>query len=186
MRTVTWFVMTSLDGYVEGLGHDLSWAKNDGGAFSAERSESVDTILLGRRTYELMEQFWPTPAASAQSPAIAAFMNDRRKLVASHEPFDPGWENTTVVSGDVPAEIARFKAEPGGDVTVLGSNALCVNLVREDLIDAVQVLVHPVALGGGTSLLAGLPAPIDLARTGAREFDDGTVLLTYEPVGGRA
>jgi len=181
MRAISLFVMTSLDGYVYGPGGDLSWARNDGEAFSPERSESTDAILLGRRTYEMMASSWPTPEAREQSPEIAEFMNDRRKLVASHEPFEPDWENTTVVSGDIPAEVAKLKEQPGGSIIVLGSNELCVSLVPAGLVDVFQVLVHPVVLGDGTSLFAGLLEPVYLTRTGSREFGDGTVLLTYEP-----
>lgn len=77
-------------------------------------------------------------------------------------------------------------AQPGGDATVLGGNERCVSPVAGDPIDAVQVLVHPVVLGSGTSLLAGLASPVARSRAGLRAFDDGSTLLTDEPAGRRA
>ena len=169
----------SLDGYFEAPGHDLSWAKNDFEAFSPEQSQEVDTILLGHRTYEMMKSFWPTPQAEQVAPEIARFMNAKNKVVASHEPFEPGWKNVTVISGDVAGAVKKLKQLPGKDIIILGSNNLSVSLMREGLIDEFQILVNPVAIGEGTSLLAGLPKRADLTLTETRKFDSGTILLTY-------
>ncbi len=184
MRRIFLFMNVSLDGYFEGPDHDISWTKSDFDAFSAEESRAVDTILLGHRTYDLMKRFWPTPQAAESAPEIASFMNDRRKLVASHAPFEPGWNHVTVLSGaDVPAQVRQLKQQPGGNIIMMGSNELCVSLMREGLVDEFQLLVNPVVLGDGTSLFAGLPDRAGLRLAETRQFKGGTVLLRYEPAG---
>jgi dihydrofolate reductase len=185
MRKLFLFMNVSLDGYVEAPGHDLSWAKNDFEAFSAERSRDVDAMLFGRRTYEMMKNFWPSPQAREVAPEVAQFMNERRKYVASRQPFDPGWGRVTMLSGDAVAAVKKLKEGPGGSIIMLGSNTLCASLMAAGLVDEFQVLVNPVVLGEGTSLVKGLPKKIDLDLTDIHRFDSGTVLLTYTPNKGK-
>jgi dihydrofolate reductase len=182
MRRIFLFMNVSLDGYFEGPGHDISWTKGDYEAFSPAESQEVDTMLFGRKTYEMMRSFWPTPAAAEFAPEVARFMNERRKVVVSHASFDPGWDKVTVISDDVAGEIRRLKEGPGQNIIILGSNNLCVSLMQEGLIDEFQILVNPVVLGAGTSLFEGLPKPAGLRLTATQAFKSGTVLLTYEPV----
>src|SRR5437870_1441699 len=178
MRKIFLFMNVTLDGYFEGPDHDISWAHSDFEAFSAEQSREVDTLLLGRKTYDLMKSFWPTPQAAQMAPEVAEFMNDRRKIVASHESFEPEWSNVTVIN-DVAKEVKKLKEEPGGDIIILGSNTLCVSLMQEGLIDEFQIVVNPVALGQGTSLFKGLSQRAELALVETRRFKSGTILLTY-------
>ncbi len=183
MRRIFLFMNVSLDGYFEAPGGDLSWAGHDYEAFSPESSAAVDTILLGRRTFEMMRSYWPTPPAAEMAPEVARFMNDRSKVVASHAPFDPGWQNATVITGDVPEAVRQLKAQPGKEIIVMGSNILCVSLLTHGLLDELQILVNPVVLGAGTPLFRGLQEPIPLALKSSRQFQSGGVLLTYEPAG---
>lgn len=172
----------SLDGYFEGPGHDISWSHDDFEAFSLEQSKEVDTLLFGRKTYELMKGFWPTPQAEEIAPEIAKFMNEKLKVVVSHNSFEPGWNNVMVISDDVAGEVRKLKEQPGKTIAMFGSNNLCVSLMQEGLIDEFQILVNQVALGEGTSLFKGLPKKAELRLTETRKFESGTILLTYEPV----
>ena len=183
MRKIFLFINTSLDGYFEGPGHDISWSKGDYEAFSPEESQGVDTILLGHRTYDMMASFWPTPQAQEVGPEVARFMNEKLKVAASHQSFDPGWKNVRVISGDVPAAVKQLKEQPGKNIIILGSNNLSVSLMQAGLIDEFQVLVNPVALGAGTPLFTGLTRRANLKLVEARPFKSGAVLLMYEPVG---
>jgi dihydrofolate reductase len=108
MRKIFLFMNISMDGYVEGPNHDLSWSKGDFEAFSEGESGQVDTILLGRKTYEMMKSFWPTAQAQEMAPDVARFMNEKLKVVASHSPFVPGWQNVRVITGMSP-EIRKMK-----------------------------------------------------------------------------
>ena len=182
MRKIFLLMNVSLDGYFETPEHDISWATGDFEAFSPEAGEEVDTLLFGHRTYEMMKSFWPTPQAEQAAPDVARFMNEKRKVVASRHNFDPGWQNVTVISGDVPGEIRRLKEQPGKTIAMFGSNNLCVSLMQAGLIDEFQIIVNPVALGEGTPLFKGLPAKTGLALVDTRPFKSGAVMLTYNSV----
>lgn len=89
MRKIVLFMMVSLDGYFEGEDHDLSWhnAKNEEfKRLEAENAVTTDTILMGRVTYELMRNFWPSEMAASMDPVTAKFMNETKKYVVSHGP----------------------------------------------------------------------------------------------------
>ena len=182
MRKIFLFMNMSLDGYFEDQGHDISGFKTDYEAFSSQESQEVDTLLLGHRTYEMMK-FWSTPQAAEAAPEVAKFMNEKLKIVASHAPFEPGWNNVRVISGDVVGAVKKLKAQPGKNMIMFGSNTLCVSLMQAGLIDEFQIVVNPVVFGGGTSLFNGLPMKAELALTESRRFKSGAILLTYQPAG---
>jgi len=171
----------SLDGYFEGPGHDISGFKTDNEAFSSGQGREVDTILLGRKTYEMMK-YWSTPQAEENAPEIATFMNEKLKLVASHKSFEPGWKNVTVISGGVVGKVKQLKEQPGKNIIIFGSNNLCVSLIQAGLIDEFQILVNPVVFGEGTSLFKGLPKKAELTLTQTHKLISGAILLTYEPI----
>ena len=176
------FTIISLDGYFEAPDHDISWFNADDHhfeAFSLEQSREVDTLLFGRRTYEGMKSYWPTEYARQTDPEIAQFMNGNPKVVATHHPFEPDWSPTTVISGDIPAEVRALKAQTPGTIAIFGSNELCVTLMPHGLIDEFRIMVSPIALGAGTPLFKGLPQHIPLTLTDTRRFESGKVLLTY-------
>lgn len=177
-------MMVSLDGYFEGLGHDLSWhnAKNEEfKRLQAKHAVESDAILMGRTTYELMASFWPTPMAKEMDAETAKFMNETRKFVVSHAAFEPGWQNVSVLHGDVSAQIRKLKEKPGQEIALLGSNKLCVSLMADGLVDEFRIMVNPVVLGDGTSLFAGLTQRPHFILIKTRKYASGNVLLTYRP-----
>ena len=182
MRRIFLFMNVSLDGYFEGPDHDISWTSHDYEAFTPDSSAAVDTLLFGHKTYDMMKSFWPTPQAAQTAPEIARFMNQKLKVVASHRPFDPGWQNVRVVSNSVAGEIKQLKEQPGADIIIFGSNNLCVSLLQWGLLDEVQLLVNPVVLGRGASLFQGLPEKVALKLTASQPFETGNILLTYQPL----
>jgi len=184
MRKISLFMHVSLNGYFEGPNHDISFFKqgDENNAFFREQTSEGATMLFGQRTYELMKSWWPTQQAKEANPEMAKFMNETPKVVVAHQPFEPGWNNVTVISGDVAGEIRKLKEQPGKHIVILGSNTLCVSLMQEGLVDEFQIMVNPVALGDGTSLFKGLPEKADLKLLKTREFKSGNILLTYEPV----
>jgi dihydrofolate reductase len=178
MRKIFLFMNVSLDGYYEGPEHDISGFHNDFEAFSSGESQQVDALLFGHRTYEMMK-FWSTPQGAERAPEIAQFMNERQKFVASHQPFEPGWNKVTVLSADVPGAVRQLKEEPGKTIAIFGSNNLVVSLMEKDLIDEFQIMVNPVAFGAGTSLFKGLTKKAALRLADTHPFKSGAVLLTY-------
>ncbi len=182
MRNITLFMNVSLDGYFEGPDHDISWTIRDDEAFSSADNDGTGTMLFGHRTYDMMKAYWPTPQAAQNMPEIARYMNENLKVVASHKPFEPGWQNVRVISHGLRQEIEQLKQQPGKDIIIFGSNTLCVSLLQWSLLDEVQLLVNPVVLGRGTSLFQGLPEKANLKLTKTKQHKSGNLLLTYQLV----
>jgi dihydrofolate reductase len=181
MRRVYLFMMVSLDGYFEGEDHDLSWHNVDGefNDFAHEQLRETGALLFGKRTYDLMAGFWPTPQGQADDKEIAATMSALPKVVVSNRPVRPSWQPTKVVTANVHEEITKLKLESGKSIAILGSNALCVSLMEAALVDEFRLMVNPVAIGKGTPLFAGLAKRVKLNFVGSRAFKNGNVLNRY-------
>ena len=137
-------------------------------------------LLLGRRTYDIFAKYWPNQGPDND---FAATMNGLPKYVVSttlHEPL--AWQNSHVIGGDVPEELRRLKAGDGDDLHVIGSADLVQTLVRHDLVDAYELMVHPVVIGTGKRLFQEeQPQPVPLKLVDSKATTTGVVLLTYEP-----
>lgn len=180
MRKIFAFLMSTMDGYDEGPAQEFDFWNLDQefDEFSVTQLDEADTLLFGRVTYEGMAAYWPTSAARQDSPAIADRMNGYSKLVVSRTLARADWPGTKIVRD--PAELAELKGRPGKDIALLGSSALTVTLVRLGLLDELRIMVNPVALGTGRSVLRGGGLRrYRLLRT--RVFDSGNVLLCYRP-----
>ena len=144
--------------------------------------DGVDTILLGRRTYELFVQFWPT--ASSDREIIADRLNALPKLVFSNTLREApwgDWQPAEVVRGDAVAEIRRLKAQAGKHMVLWGSLSLAQALIAADLIDEYHLQLCPTIVGGGRRLFASRDDYARLRRVAVRTYDTGVVFLHYEP-----
>src|SRR5918994_6028728 len=144
--------------------------------------ESVDTILLGRRTYELFVDFWPT--ATTDKEVIADRLNALPKLVFSNTLSEAPWGQwppARVVHGDAVAEIKRLKAEEGKHMVLWGSLSLAQDLIAADLIDEYHLQICPTLVGGGRPLFPTRQGYANLERRNLRTYDTGVVFLHYEP-----
>ncbi|TDE14999.1 dihydrofolate reductase family protein [Jiangella asiatica] len=181
MRKIFSFLMVTMDGYDEGPAREFDFWNLDPefDEFSVEQLDEADTLLFGRVTYEGMAEYWPTEGARADLPEVADRMNGYPKLVVSRTLERADWPDTRIVRD--PAGLAELKRQPGKDVVVFGSSALTTSLVRLGLLDELRIMVNPVALGAGRSVLAGgSRGRFRLLRT--RVFDSGNVLLCYQPL----
>jgi dihydrofolate reductase len=183
MPRVLVFNQVSLDGYFTDRNGDMSWAHKDDPewtAFASENAKGGGTLLFGRKTYEMMANFWPTKAAMEQMPAVAKGMNDMQKVVFSRTLDKAAWKNTKLVKGDLVAEVRKMKKAPGTDMVILGSGTIVSQLTQAGLIDEYQLVVDPVVLGEGRTLFEGVKDKLNLKRTNARTFGNGNVVLTYQ------
>lgn len=177
--------MISLDGYFEGPNRDLSWHTVDEefNNYAADLLDSLDALLFGRVTYQLMADYWPSPAALTDDPMIAAKMNSLPKVVFSTSLQKVDWSNTRLVKEDAAAEVTKLKRQSGKDMAVFGSSDLASMLSEHGLIDEYRIIVNPVVLGHGKSLFAGLEHPLKLTFSSALPFTSGLVMLTYQRAG---
>jgi dihydrofolate reductase len=152
----------------------------EGDKFKLDELLAADALVLGRVTYQGFANAWPSITDQA---GFADKMNSMRKYVVSTTLTDAEatWKNTTVIRGDAAAEIARLKAQPGGDLLVAGSRQLTQTLVERGLVDEYRLMVFPVVLGSGKRLFQDVTAVARLALREATTAGSGIVLLTYHP-----
>ena len=184
MRRLTVFNLMTLDGYIAGQGGDISWHNVDEEfqELAHGASNSGNTLLFGRVTYELRAGFWPTPEAIKADPIVAAGMNKSEKIAFSRTLQKADWNNTRLVKDDMIGEIRRLKAGSGRDLTILGSGSIVSQVAQEGLVDEYNILLNQVALGKGKTMFEGLKSRIALKLTETRKFGNGNMLLKYEPV----
>ena len=139
------------------------------------RIASAGAHLYGRRSYELFRSVFTGPAA----PPHAGLMTSTPKIVVSTTLERPDWGPTTVISSDVSAALARLKGQPGKDITVGASGTLVRFLLRERLLDELQLLVHPVIAGAGARLFEGYGESLPLTLTHSHAHANGVVALHY-------
>ncbi len=184
MAKLSAFVFTSLNGYLSGPDGSIGWHRHgpEEKAFAAESLRRGNTLLFGRKTYDLMAGYWPTPQAIAADPVVAEGMNKAEKIVFSRTLGRPVWNNTSVVADNITEEVRRLKHRHGKDMTILGSGSIVSQLAERGMIDEYQIMVDPVALPEGMPLFHGIARSFDLKLIATRAFQSGAVLLTYQPL----
>ena len=187
MRRVILEEWLSLDGFAEDKAGRLDFFPSTEANKFSDRDQlkfldSVDTILLGRRTYELFVGFWPT--VSPDKEIIAERLNSLPKIVFSNTLREAPWGDWSparIVSGDALAEIKRLKGEDGDHMVLWGSLSLAHQLIAANLIDEYHLQICPTILGGGRTLFPTLQEYAQLERKSIRTYETGVVYLHYEP-----
>ncbi|MFG2111697.1 dihydrofolate reductase family protein [Streptomyces sp. NPDC048718] len=180
------FLSVSLDGYVEGDHHDLGWQRvgEELHRHFNEELSAMGGFLSGRRTHQMMAEFWPAADTAPDStPAMREFAGiwrDTPKTVYSTTLWRADW-NTTVVPRVDTAEVRALAASATGDLA-LGGATLAAAFRELDLIDVYQLYVHPALVGRGTRLFPPTDTTADLRLDRTRTFPDGVVMLRYERV----
>jgi dihydrofolate reductase len=189
------FNWMTADGYFAGPDGNLAWVVPDEeqAKAAAEGIPEFDTVLFGRRTYELFEGFWrhavdDSPTApdphrpgqrSREHRAIAIWLNETTKVVFSRTLKDVTWRNSYVLHALDPGEIETMKRQPGKDMIVFGSGSIVSQFTQHGLIDEYQFVVCPILLGSGRSLLRGVSQHSRLDLLEAKAYPSGDVLLRY-------
>jgi dihydrofolate reductase len=149
--------------------------------FITETYQRADAFLFGRRTYDVFAPYWG--AMDRGSHPIADALNAKPKYLASTTITDPQWADTTVLSGDLAADIGELKAKPGGELQVHGSGALIRWLLAHGLVDELQLLVVPVVVGQGRRLFPDAGPDIALELVDSRADSKGVTIQVYRPAG---
>jgi dihydrofolate reductase len=174
MGTIQSSLFISLDGVIESpeTWH-FEYFNDEMGEVVGAAMSATDATLLGRQTYDEFAAYWPN--ADPADP-FTEQMNGARKYVVSSALTEPSWQNTTVVNGDVKAELARLKQDTRLGTT--GSATLVRWMLEQGLVDELHLLVHPVVVGRGKKLFAdGAKVPLELRS--ANTFSTGVVHLVY-------
>jgi dihydrofolate reductase len=142
-----------------------------------ERLSGCDAMLMGRRTYEAFAKIWPP-----QTTDLANRLNGIRKYVFSSTLEKADWNNSTIMRGDVAAQVTKLKQQDGRDLAIYGHGLLGQTLLAHGLLDELQLSIHPLLVGSGMLLFRDGEAR-RLRLVSARTFGTGVVVLSYQPTG---
>ncbi len=182
MRKITAGLFVSLDGVVESPEKwQLPYFNDEMGEAVGLAMAAADAMLLGRVTYQEFASYWP--GVSSEEQPFAGYMNDTPKYVVSTTLDTVGWNNSTLIKGNVAEEITRLKQQPGKNIGITGSATLVQSLLRDDLLDELGLMVHPVVVGSGKRLFEEGGSPKGLKLVDSKTFSTGVVYLTYQPAG---
>ncbi|TMV43747.1 dihydrofolate reductase [Paenibacillus mesophilus] len=179
MRKVIASEMLSIEGFMEEERGQLDWFVQDEelNDYAMNLLDSVDTIIYGRITYEMMAGFWPYAPGS-----FAARTNELQKYVVTgtlkETPWGT-WNNARPLSGTLAEEIERLKKQPGKDMVIYGSGSIVRELTEHGLIDEYRLIVNPVLLGKGKPLFGEFSGRIHLKLNEAKVFPSGVIALAY-------
>lgn len=183
MRTLTFAMNVTLDGYTAAPGDDLGWSNPSDELFQfwSDRVAATGLALYGRRLWEGMASHWPRadqqPGVTAAHAEYARRWRAMPKVVFSST-LDAVDHGARLVSGDAVAEIARLKAEDGGVIDIAGAT-LASAAIRAGLVDEYVLLTHPVLVGAGTRFFSPLDDWVNLELVETRPFPDGVLLTRY-------
>ena len=140
--------------------------------------DRADALLFGRRTYEAFAEAWPR--ITDPDDPFTERMNGLPKYVASHTLTDTTWSPSTILGGDVVAQVAELKARPGGELQVHGSARLAQTLLAAGLIDEVRLVVTPTVLGQGRRLFPAEGPAVGMRVTHSSTTPGGLTILVLE------
>lgn len=147
------------------------WIKNE--------IESAETLLLGRKTYEMLAPFWGSQTNDDMGPATK--LNNMTKVVISNTIKESIWKNTEkIISKNIVEEIKNLKKQQGGDILISGSGKLVLTLLNVNLIDELHLLVHPTIYGKGSKLYKSEMESTKLKLIEKKDIDLGVVALSYQ------
>lgn len=168
MRKIILNLAVTLDSFIEGPNGEFDWCLTDQDYGMEELMERIDTILFGRKSYEVMLRFDPSPYP------------DKMKYIFSNS-YTSSSPLTEVIGGDIVNEIKLLKAKPGKDIWLFGGAELITILINNKLVDEFQLSVHPLLLGNGKLLFSDIKKRVLLKLIKTKPYSSGLVQLFYEP-----
>jgi dihydrofolate reductase len=177
---------TSLDGFVAGPKGEMNWIHADEELFdyAGQRTNEADLALYGRKTFEMMEGYWPNagsqPNASRHDVQHSAWYNKVEKIVMSKTLDASKFKNTKVIGANFAKEISQVKNDVGSEIIIFGSPSAGHSLMAENLIDEFWVFVNPIVLGEGIPLFKNKKIKLKLLTSKA--LNSGVVCLHYERI----
>jgi dihydrofolate reductase len=184
MRKIIANLFISLDGVVEEPGNwHFPYFNDEMGAAVDAVLGSVDTMLLGRKTYDDHAGAWPErEAAGGEDAEFAKGLGDARKIVVSRQRPELSWRNSELLEGDLVEGVTALKNEPGErHIAMSGSISVVRQLLAAGLLDELHLLVHPIAVRKGMRLFDEGERPIPLELLSSQTFSTGVLHLVYGP-----
>ena len=194
MRKIILSMQMTLDGFSTGPNEEMDYLP----PFSNEKMwkdlhaemwrnlEAADTFILGRRTYQIWEQYWPAVANNPQSTEsdkrFSRLADETQKIVISKTLDRVEWKNTKLIKSNITDEIQKLKQQIGKNLIVAGGATVAQTFASLGLIDEYMIIVHPVIIGKGKLLLKDLNVRQKLKLIGTKTFNSGAVELAYSRI----
>jgi len=178
MRKLTAGLFHSVDGVVEApYKFQFDSFDDELGAELGKTMAATDTVLLGRVGYTEWAGYWPT---AQQDGEFAEFINTVPKFVASHTLTAPlGWQNSTLIEGDLESFVRDLKQQPGGDIAVMSSISLVRQMLFAGLLDSLALITHPLVAGEGRKLFEPGDPTTRLVLQNSVRTSKGNIVATY-------
>jgi dihydrofolate reductase len=177
----------SVDGYIAGPNGEMDWMIVDDKLknYVFELTESVDTIILGRKMTDGFVSYWSDIMTKPDDPfyELAKKLMEIPKVVFTKTLKKSQWVNTTLATGDLTDEIMKLKSESGKDIVVYGGATFDSSLIKAGLIDEFHLFVNPAAMGNGMAIFKDISEIQKFTLIKSTPFDCGIVELHYEPKG---
>ncbi len=194
MRKIILSMQMTLDGFSTGPNDEMDYLP----PFTDEKMwkdlheemwknlEAADTFILGRRTYQIWEQYWPAvgnnPQSTESDKRFSRFADESQKIVISNTLNRVEWKNTKLIKDNIADEIQKLKQQHGKNIVVAGGATVAQTFAKLGLIDEYLIVVHPVILGKGKLLLKDLNVRQNLKLFCTRTFNSGAVELSYSKI----
>lgn len=181
MAKLILFNMITPEGYFERENGALDWhnADSEFTAFAIAQLEQSGALLFGRRTFEMMREFWSMPDPLKTDPIVALHMNRIKKYVVSRSLVETHWEHSQIIAENLLENLLRIKQDSKKDILIFGSAQLANSFMELGLIDEFRFLINPTLLGNGNAFFRKGGQDVQLKLTRTKVFDSGNVLLCY-------
>lgn len=179
-RRIVLDLAVSLDGFIEGLNGEVDWCIMDADMDFNGFLNSIDTILYGRKSYDLWGQYTPGNEASDMEREVWELVHSKKKYVFS-KTLTKLDNKAIVINDNIFEEVNKIKKEPGKDIWLYGGASLITTFINLGLVDEYRLSVHPVVLGAGKPLFIDIKQRQALKLVGTRIFSSGVVQLCYHP-----
>ena len=177
-RTIILDLATTLDGFIEGKNGEVDWCIMDTDMGFTNFVNQIDTILYGRKSYDLWGQYIPQDEDSDNEKEIWELINSKEKYVFSRTQI--ATDNQAIfINENILEEVNKLKNKPGKDIWLYGGASLITTFINLGLIDEFRLSIHPVILGEGKPLFTDVKQRLNLKMVNARTFSSGVVQLIY-------
>ncbi len=186
MRKIGLFLHTTLDGFVGGPNGEMDWININENIFDlvGKFTEKADGYLMGRKTFEMMDAYWPTagdrPDASKHDIDHANFYNKVPKFIVSKSWRGKSIQNAVVIGENLREEVLKIKEGPGEYIIIFGSPSAAHALMHHDLIDEYGIFLNPVVLGKGIPMFNDITQLQKLKLLDTKTFSSGVNFFLYE------
>ncbi len=180
-RKIVLDLAVSLDGYIAGANGETDWCIMDEDMDFIGFLKSIDTILYGRKSYELWGEYSPGKDSFDADREMWELIHSKKKYVFS-KTLTKVDNQAVIIDDDIEEEVTALKKQPGKDIWLYGGASLITTFINLGLVDEYRLSIHPIILGDGKPLFVDIKQRKGLVLVDSRRFSSGVVQLCYQPL----